>query len=112
MADEDALSDPRRIARLAETGLLDSPPDEAFDRFTRLAATFLQAPVALVSLVDDRRQFFKSACGLPPPWAEVRGTPLSHSFCKLVVKSGEVLAVVDHGRTRASPEMPPSANSE
>ena len=40
--------------------LLDSPPEEAFDRLTRLATTVLRVPVALVSLVDGDRQFFKS----------------------------------------------------
>lgn len=56
---------------LDETALLDTLPEAAFDRLTRLAATLLHAPVALISLVDDRRQFFKSAHGLA-----LRETPL------------------------------------
>ena len=53
--------------------LLDTPPEEAFDRLTRLAARLLGAPVALVTLADDDRVFFKSAMGLPEPWASRRG---------------------------------------
>jgi diguanylate cyclase (GGDEF)-like protein len=89
------VQDPARLAALAATGLLDSAPEEAFDRLARLAAELLGAPVALVSLVDDHRQFFKSAIGLPEPWATRRETPLTHSFCKHAVASGQPLAVDD-----------------
>ena len=85
--DNAALLDPARLAQLSRLRLLDTPPEEPFDRLTRLAARTLGAPVALVSLVDDRRQFFKSAHGLPEPWASQRETPLTHSFCQHVVTS-------------------------
>jgi signal transduction histidine kinase len=90
-----ALRDPERLAALRRTGLLDSPPEEAYDRLTRLAAHVLGVPVALVSLVSDDRQFFKSCVGLPEPWASRRGTPLSHSFCQHAVASAEPLIVED-----------------
>lgn len=90
-----AISDPRRLEALKRTALLDSTPEEAFDRFTRLAGRLLGAPVALVTLVDSNRQFFKSAFGLPEPWASIRETPLSHSFCQYAVASGEPLVVSD-----------------
>jgi signal transduction histidine kinase len=51
--------------------------------------------VALVSLVDRERQFFKSSVGLPAPWATSRETPLSHSFCQHVVSSDRHLSVAD-----------------
>ncbi|MCB0188137.1 MAG: GAF domain-containing protein, partial [Caldilineaceae bacterium] len=84
----------RRQALLA-TGLLDSPPEAEFDRLTRLACRLLHVPVSLISLVDDQRQFFKSAQGLAEPWASRRETPLSHSFCKHVVLTDEPLVVSD-----------------
>ena len=74
------INDSARLTTLQNLGLLDTPPEEAFDRLTRLATTVTGATVALVSLVDDRRQIFKSAVGLPEPWASGRETPLSHSF--------------------------------
>ena len=89
------LSDPGRLAALGNTGMLDSEPDEEFDILTRLAAQLLGTPVALVSLVDDQRQFFKSQVGLPHPWDKSRQTPLSHSFCQWVVSSDEELVVSD-----------------
>lgn len=90
-----AVENPRRLSALGETGLLDSPPEDSFDRLSRLASRILGVPVALVSLVDDRRQFFKSAVGLPEPWNTARETPLSHSFCQHVVNTGRPLVVND-----------------
>jgi PAS domain S-box-containing protein len=89
------VQDPARLAALQGLGLLDSLPEEAFDRLTRLASRVTGAPVALVSLVDAHRQFFKSAVGLPEPWATRRETPLSHSFCQHVVATREPLIISD-----------------
>jgi GAF domain-containing protein len=88
----------KRLAALQRVGLLDTPPEETFDRLTNLARRILKVPVALVSLVDRDRQFFKSCAGLPEPWASRRETPLSHSFCKHGVASGEPLVVEDARR--------------
>jgi PAS domain S-box-containing protein len=90
------LKDPARLDALRRSGVLDSPPEEAFDRLTRLAAKSLRVPVALVSLVDSDRQFFKSCVGtLPEPWHSRRQTPLSHSFCQHAVISGRPLVISD-----------------
>ena len=84
-----------RLAALQRTGLLDSAPEQLFDLITALAARAVNVPVVLMSLVDSDRQFFKSQCGLPAPWAERRETPLSHSFCQYVSVLGEPLVVED-----------------
>lgn len=84
-----------RLEAVRRTGLLDSPPEESFDRFTRLATRLFKTPVALVSLVDADRQFFKSAVGLPEPWQTRRETPLTHSFCKHAVAQQEPLVIAD-----------------
>lgn len=89
------ISDQHRLAALDETGLLDSPEEESFDRLTRLASLVLNAPVSLVSLVDVDRQFFKSMFGLTGPAADARQTPLSHSFCQYVVADSSPLVVED-----------------
>jgi GAF domain-containing protein len=89
------VADTRRLASLRATGLLDTPRDEAFDRLSGLAARLLDAPIALVTLVDEDRQFFKSCTGLPSPWAERRETPLSHSFCQHVVDRRRPLVLND-----------------
>jgi PAS domain S-box-containing protein len=88
--------------------LLDSPPEDAFDRLTRLAARLLGAPVSLVTLADERRVFFKSAVGLPEPWASRRSTPLSYSFCRHVIASGAALVIEDarrHPVARTNPAI-------
>jgi GGDEF domain-containing protein len=98
------LGDPRRLATLAESGLLDSPPERAFDRVTRLVAEVLNVPVALFTLVTDSKQVFKSSVGV----GELRSTPLSHSFCRHVVDSGAPLEVVDarvHPKVRDNPAI-------
>ncbi|MGW4502009.1 GAF domain-containing SpoIIE family protein phosphatase [Micromonospora sp. NPDC004336] len=89
-----ALRDPDRLRSLAETGLT-AAPDEAFDRFARLVGDLLDVPVALVSLVDADRQFFPGEVGLSQPWAALRQTPLTHSFCRQVVDLGTPMALPD-----------------
>ncbi len=89
------MKDPGRLEALAETGLLDSLPEESFDRYTRMARTVLRADVSLLSLVAENRQFFKSQFGLPSPYDQLRETPLTHSFCRIVVETGRPLIVED-----------------
>ena len=84
-----------RLQALRRYAILDTQAEPAFDRLTRLAATVIGAPVALVSLVDEDRQFFKSCLGVPEPWASRRGTPLSHSFCQYAVASRQPLVIED-----------------
>jgi GAF domain-containing protein len=86
---------PARLAALRALDLLDTPAEESFDRLASLAGRLLKTPVALVSLVDSDRQFFKSCLGLPEPWNSWRQTPLSHSFCQHVAATAEPLIVSD-----------------
>lgn len=91
------VADVARLRALKRTGLLDSAREVAFDNLTRLVRDLLGVPVALISLVDADRQWFKSSAGLSEPWASQRQTPLSHSFCQHVVERGEPF-VVDEAR--------------
>lgn len=100
--------DPTRLGAVRGTGLLDSPPEEAFDRVTRGAARTLGTRGSLVTLLDEDRQFFKSSHGLPEPWASHGQTPLSHSYCKFVVADGSAFAVENarrHPRVRDNPAI-------
>ncbi len=94
----EVLHNPERLAALEATGVLDSEPEACFDRFTQLVRKILYCPVVLISFVDKDRQFFKSADGLPQPYAARRQTPLSHSFCQYVVFSGKALVIEDARR--------------
>jgi len=89
-----ALLDTGRLAELQATGLMDAGAQPALERFTRLACAMINAPVAVVSLVDDHRQYFAAMQGITGWAADARGTPLSHSFCQHVVSDG-VLDVPD-----------------
>ncbi|GAA1594087.1 hypothetical protein GCM10009828_018980 [Actinoplanes couchii] len=89
----EALGDPGRLRVLRATGLLDENAGAVLDRLTGLAARLVRAPVAMISMVDEDRQVFPSAVGLPEPWAG--GTPRSHSFCRQVVASDVPLIVTD-----------------
>lgn len=80
----------RRLAALHGLSLLDTTPEERFDRITRLASEIAEVPIALVSLVDHNRQWFKSTVGL-----ETRETSREASFCAHSVHSGEPLIVED-----------------
>ncbi len=95
LATATAVQDPERLAALRKTGLLDSAPDPSFDRHVRLAAEVLNAPIALVSLIDEDRQFLKSTIGVEEPAASERETPLSHSFCQHAVAQRTPLIVED-----------------
>lgn len=70
--------------------LLDTPAEEDFDRATRVLAQLLQAPIALVSLVDDKRQWFKSKIGL-----EVCQTGRDVAFCAHALHAPSILIIED-----------------
>ncbi len=89
------ILDPERLAALERAAILDTAAEEGFDELARIACAVCRAPVALVSLVDKDRQFFKSCIGLPEPYASTRQTPFSHSFCKHAVVSGQALIIED-----------------
>ncbi len=80
----------QRLAELRLLNILDTPFEERFDRITRTAAKLFQVPVALVSLVDENRQWFKSCQGL-----NVRETPRQVSFCAHAILEDGPLIVED-----------------
>lgn len=80
----------RRLAELQGLAILDTPREERFDRIARIAAASLDVPIALISLVDRDRQWFKSCIGL-----EVRETPREVAFCAHAVEQGADVVVPD-----------------
>lgn len=91
----------QRLATLRDYRILDTAPDERFDRLTTFAADLFGVPVALISLIDSERQWFKSNHGLP-----VSETPRSISFCAHTILEDEPLIVEDaaeHPLFRHSP---------
>ena len=102
------LVDPGRLSAVRDTGLLDTPADEAFDRLTRLAAQLLDCPYALVTLVDDRRSFWKSCIGVESVDPADRQIEVESSFCQYVVADEQPLFVNDTAadpRTSGNPSV-------
>lgn len=89
-----ALSDPARLAALAQTGL-GPTADPEMDLLAAWVRRALAVPVALVSLVEPGQQVFPGQSGLPHHLAAGRATPLSHSYCQHVIASAEPLVVAD-----------------
>jgi GAF domain-containing protein len=84
------MPEAERLAVLKDYEIMDTSPDEALDRVTQLVTQVLGVPTALVSLVDDHRQWFKSRVGM-----DVDHTARDIAFCDHVVRSGEMLVVPD-----------------
>lgn len=106
-----AVVDPDRLAEVRDAALLDTGAEVAFDRITRLAERLLKVPVALVSIVDRDRQYFKSYVGLTGDWAERRESALTHSFCQYAVASRERF-VVDDARSHPVVEGNPAIQEQ
>jgi excisionase family DNA binding protein len=85
-----ANDEARRLAALAATGLVDSLPEERFHRIVRLAATVTASPIALVSLLTARRQWFKARVGLGP-----QETPREWAFCSHAILQDAPFMVED-----------------
>lgn len=84
------IDENRRLAALRGAGILDTPPEERFDRITRIAKRLFDVPIALVSLVDEHRQWFKSRQGL-----DAQETPRDISFCGHAILSSDILVIPD-----------------
>lgn len=80
----------RRLRALHSYAVLDTEAEQAYDDLTALAAQVLGVPVALVSLIDHDRQWFKSRVGL-----DVSETPRSQAFCDHAIRAQEVMVVPD-----------------
>ncbi|MBA3386680.1 MAG: AI-2E family transporter, partial [Chthoniobacterales bacterium] len=70
-----------RMTELAALNILDTLPEDAFDRITAKAAKIFEVPIAMVSFIERDRQWIKSATGLPPDLEEARATSRSESVC-------------------------------
>jgi two-component sensor histidine kinase len=84
------LDEPQRLIALKRYDLLDTPPEQAFDRITRLAADMLGMPISLITLIDATRQWFKSRHGLDVPW-----TRREVAFCSYTILDTDLLIVAD-----------------
>jgi PAS domain S-box-containing protein len=92
------LHHPARLAALGATSLAGTPPEEAFDRLTRLAVHLLGAPISLLSLIDGEHQWVKSVAGVAPGQGLPSAIPVGRSICGHVISGGEPLVIPDVAR--------------
>ncbi len=85
----------KRLRALQSYGVLDTSPDIAFDRITQLACDLFDAPIALVSLIDEERQWFKSRQGLADC-----STPRGEAFCSVAIEQGPEAVMIVEDATR------------
>jgi GAF domain-containing protein len=83
-----------RLQSLNEHELLDTLPEAVYDDITKIASEITQAPIALITLVDDDRQWFKSKQGMV-----VRETPREYSFCAHAIVASDEVFIVPDART-------------
>lgn len=106
-----ALSDPRRLAAVAATGLLDTGPEPVFEDLADLAAVLTGCSRAFITLVDEHRSFWKSCIGVDAIQIADRQGRVEDSFCYFLVGlDGEHFVVEDAAtdpRTRDHPSVKP-----
>ena len=83
-------SEPHRLSQLKDYRVLDTEAEPDFDDFTALASEWLGVPIALISLIDEERQWFKSRVGL-----EVRETAREIAFCDHAIRQTDLFVVED-----------------
>lgn len=87
---EDTGAEEARLAALNRLMVMDTPEEEAYDDITRMAATLCNTPVALITLLDGKRQWFKSRVG-----TQVTETPREMSFCTHAIQNPSEVFVVN-----------------
>jgi GAF domain-containing protein len=86
-------SNPARLALLHELAVLDTAPEAVYDQITNLVATSLDVPIAMVSLLDENRDWFKSCVGYP-----ASESAAETSFCEIFFDKPDDLIVVEDTR--------------
>lgn len=90
MKESESINERNRLEALERYDILDTPPEPVYDDFTELASLICQTPIALISLVDEARQWFKSRVGI-----EICETHRSISFCQNAIQGTELMEVPD-----------------
>ncbi len=101
---------PARLDAVRRTGLLDTGPEEPFDRLTRLACELLGTPYGFVTVVDERRSFWKSCVGITSTDLADRQNLVGESFCQYIIATGAAV-IIDDARLDPMTSANPSIES-
>ncbi|MCB0967920.1 MAG: SpoIIE family protein phosphatase [Ilumatobacter sp.] len=103
MSTPDPVVDAERLAVVARSGLMDSRREPIFDELARVVARLLDAPLAFVTIVDDRRSFWKATYGVDDG---TRSNTVEESFCQYVIRSRDDLLVDDAATNAVTRDNP------
>lgn len=82
-----------RLEALRQYGIMDTPPEEAFDNITSLASRICGTPISLITLLDNQRQWFKASIGI-----DLNETPIEYAFCAHAIRNPSEITVVRDSR--------------
>lgn len=84
------INEDQRLISLKEYGILDTLPDKQLDNLVNLASVICNSPIALITLIDENRQWFKAKTGI-----ELNQTERKNSFCQFTIMSDEIFEVTN-----------------
>ena len=81
----------KRLEALYEYDILDTPTEEEFDNITSIASNICECPISLITLIEESRQWFKSAVGV----GDLKETPREISFCSVAIETPKIPSVIE-----------------
>ncbi|MDZ5710830.1 EAL domain-containing protein [Jeotgalibacillus haloalkalitolerans] len=90
---KDTVDEASRLKEIERLQILDTPAEERFDRITRIIQNAFHVPICFISIIDDKRQWFKSCIGLPEPVQTIREVPRDQTLCDYVIRQQEALII-------------------
>lgn len=82
-----------RLKEIERLQIIDTPTEERFDRITRIVKNAFHVPVCFISIIDDKRQWFKSCIGIPDYDQTLREVPRDQALCDYVIRQQEALII-------------------
>ncbi|WP_404406125.1 EAL domain-containing protein [Jeotgalibacillus malaysiensis] len=92
-ATQETNGEASRLKEIERLQILDTPFEERFDRITRTIKNAFHVPICFISIIDDKRQWFKSCIGLPEPVRTIREVPRDQTLCDYVIRQQEALII-------------------
>ncbi len=87
------IKNSNRLKALESYELMDTLPESVYDEITKLAAAICDTPVSLITLLDDKRQYFKSSQGIA-----INEIPIEHSFCQYIIKDDSDVLIIEDAK--------------
>ena len=86
----DDVEEIKRLQTLLSFNILDTPPQEEFDSLVKLISLICDSPIAIISMIDDKRQWYKAKVGIPQ-----NEVPRDQTFCRYTLEQDDLLEITD-----------------